>query len=63
MKTDTYKIAKPANTFYTDYRIQDGKLYAIFEHGIWETVKFVCKTQRKNITSLKETHNEYIITL
>jgi hypothetical protein len=43
-----YEIEKPEGTFYSDYSIQDGKVFAIFEHGMSKTTKFVCNTIKTN---------------
>jgi hypothetical protein len=45
----THIIKKPKGTFYSDYTIQDGKCYAIFEKtdGRVDNI-LVCRTKKQN---------------
>ena len=62
-----HKVKKPLGTFYSDYVIQNGKCYAIFEHECRETTKFVCKTNKTNDDwrsfKITETETHLIINL
>jgi len=45
----THIIKKPVGTFYSDYTIQDGKCYAIFEKNDGRVENtFVCRTNKTN---------------
>lgn len=59
----TYQIDKPKGTFYTDYNIVKGKCYAIFEHDVRQTTKFICHTDKAQCDKLEETEDKLIITL
>ena len=61
------KIEKPRGTFYSDYTIEKGKCYAIFEHDSRVTTKFVCNTTKTNNDfsgfKVEETDTHFIINL
>jgi len=59
----TYEIIKPVGTFYTDYAISKGKCYAIFEHDVRQTTKYVCHTDKAQCDELTETDEKLIISL
>lgn len=59
----TYEIIKPEGTFYTDYDIVKGKCYAIFEHDVRVTTKFVCHTEKQQCDRLEETKDKLLITI
>jgi hypothetical protein len=58
---------KPKGTFYSDYTIQNGKLYAIFEHDSRVSNIMLCKTDKTNADArqfeVTETATELIINL
>lgn len=56
-----YDIKKPEGTFYSDYVIKGGKCFAIFEHDVRQTTKFVCHTEKDRVSELKETTTSLII--
>ena len=66
--TTTFKVEKPKGTAYSDYKIQDGECFAIFEKNDnrVETIK-VCETKKDNSDfkefEVKETKNFYFINL
>jgi len=61
------RIKKPQGTFYSDYAIQDGKCFAIFEHDVRKTTIFVCNTKKQNSDwrtfNISETKTHLIIDL
>lgn len=59
----TYEINKPDGTFYTDYAIVKGKCFAIFEHDVRQTTKFVCHTDKQMCDEITETEDKLIIIL
>ncbi len=62
-----HKIKKPKGTFYSDYTIENGKCYAIFEYDNQITHKFVCNTNKQlsdfKTFDIKETDTHLIINL
>jgi hypothetical protein len=59
----TYQINKPEGTFYTDYVIDNGKCYIIFEHDRRQTTKFVCHTDKFSCDKLTETQTTISISI
>lgn len=58
-----YKIKKPKGTFYTDYFINNGNCYAVFEYENRVIHTFVCKTTVDFSVEITETKNYYYITI
>lgn len=59
----TYTVAKHEGTFYSDYVIKDGKLYAYFEFDTRCQHKFICNTSKLTAHKVEETQTELIITI
>lgn len=43
-----HSVLKPEGTFYSDYTIEEGKCYAIFEYESRKSTVFVCNTEKTN---------------
>lgn len=63
----TFKAKKPKGTFYSDYNIQNGAIYAIFEHGSRVSNIKMGETSKTNKDwkdfDVQETDTELIINL
>jgi len=59
----TYEIIKPIGTFYTDYVIQDGILYAIFEFDNRVKTVEVCKTQKDRVDEFEENDTHLFLSI
>lgn len=56
-----YEIKKPEGTFYSDYAIQNGKVFAIFEHDVRKTTLNVVTTNKTIADEISETDTHLII--